>query len=219
MLVALAVAAVVIIAFLVLVISALWDSGDGNDAGNDGSTVETSAPGSTDAATTEPNAGPEGSTPSLPATTEEGAATTVAPSPATTTPATTVAPAGGDSGTGTAGGGGAASGGSGQADGGGGSTGGGSSSGTGGGSSSGRSVEIVGSTGPCKFGDRCLIAGFTAVGFPSGEKEYVCEFADGSRYTFKFESRSVGYACATGQRPDSITIEVEGVRSDTIRTG
>jgi len=80
-------------------------------------------------------------------------------------------------------------------------------------------VVIEGSTGPCRFGDPCLIAGFRVIGFPSGDKEYVCEFRNGSRYTYKFGATTVDYACATGARADSITIEVDGVRSATLRTG
>ncbi len=68
---------------------------------------------------------------------------------------------------------------------------------------------------PCKFGNDCLVAGFTLVEFGEQPDSFVCEFADGSRYTFPLETRSVSYACATGSRGDSITIDIDGVRSET----
>ena len=46
---------------------------------------------------------------------------------------------------------------------------------------------------------------------------FVCEFSDGSRYTFHFNRQEVERACATGDPADSITIEVDGVRSATYR--
>ncbi len=67
----------------------------------------------------------------------------------------------------------------------------------------------------CKFGSDCLVAGFTIVDFAVQPDSFVCEFADGSRYTIPLEHRSVSYACATGSRGDSITIEIDGIRSDT----
>ncbi len=76
-------------------------------------------------------------------------------------------------------------------------------------------VTIIGSVGPCHFGAECLLAGFTIHNFASQPSEFVCEFADGSRYTFHFNRQEVERACATGDPTDSITIEVAGVRSAT----
>jgi hypothetical protein len=78
-------------------------------------------------------------------------------------------------------------------------------------------VSIIGRVGPCKFGNECLIAGFTIERFAVQPTGYVCEFSDGSRYMFRFDSGGVEYACATGDPTDSITIEVAGVRSETFR--
>jgi hypothetical protein len=78
-------------------------------------------------------------------------------------------------------------------------------------------VSIVGGVGPCRFGRECLVAGFTIARFDVQPTRYVCEFADGSRYTFRFNSDGVKYACATGSPNDSITIEVDGIRSETFR--
>jgi hypothetical protein len=78
-------------------------------------------------------------------------------------------------------------------------------------------VEIHGSTGPCRFGNDCLLAGFTIHEFDVRPTEFVCEFGDGSRYSFRFDSLTVEQACATGDPESSITIEVAGVRSETFR--
>jgi hypothetical protein len=76
-------------------------------------------------------------------------------------------------------------------------------------------VTIIGSVGPCRFGPECLLAGFALHNFDSQPTEFVCEFADGSRFTFHFNRQEVERACATGDPNDSITIEVDGVRSAT----
>ena len=77
-------------------------------------------------------------------------------------------------------------------------------------------VVIAGSVGPCRFGSDCLVAGFTISDFPAAQREFVCEFADGSRHTFRFDGTSVEQACATSSATGSITIEVGGVRSETV---
>lgn len=69
---------------------------------------------------------------------------------------------------------------------------------------------------PCRFGDECLVVGFTIVGFDGSPSEYVCEFDDGSRFTFTFVGDGAETACATGSATATITVEVEGVRSETI---
>jgi hypothetical protein len=78
-------------------------------------------------------------------------------------------------------------------------------------------VTIIGKVGPCHFGPECLLAGFALHNFDSQPSEFVCEFADGSRYTFHFTRQEVERACATGDPNDSITIEVDGVRSAMYR--
>jgi hypothetical protein len=78
-------------------------------------------------------------------------------------------------------------------------------------------VTIIGRVGPCSFGAECLLAGFALHNFNSQPSEFVCEFSDGSRYTFHFTRQEVERACATGDPNDSITIEVDGVRSATYR--
>jgi hypothetical protein len=60
-----------------------------------------------------------------------------------------------------------------------------------------------------------LIAGFTIERFDTHPTHYVCEFADGSRYTYRFGHGGAEYACATGDPNSSITIEVDGIRSAT----
>ena len=77
-------------------------------------------------------------------------------------------------------------------------------------------VAIVGHIGPCSFGDDCLIADFAVLGFDAPTREFVCEFADGSRYTFRFDGDGADRACATSAADGAITIEVDGVRSETI---
>jgi hypothetical protein len=76
-------------------------------------------------------------------------------------------------------------------------------------------VTIIGRVAPCDYGSECLIAGFTIHNFATQPTEFVCEFGDRSRYTFRFNSQGVARACATGDPTDSITIEVAGVRSAT----
>lgn len=79
----------------------------------------------------------------------------------------------------------------------------------------GRRVTIRGSVRDCRFGADCLIAGFELDGFPS-TGEYICEFDDGSRFTFRYIGDGGDDACATSGSSPSITIEVDGVRSATI---
>lgn len=77
-------------------------------------------------------------------------------------------------------------------------------------------VVAQGRTGPCQFGQDCLIVGFELDGFTSSPQMYTCEFADGSRFTFSFDSDGVDTACSTGSFDDAITVEVAGVRSQTV---
>ena len=73
---------------------------------------------------------------------------------------------------------------------------------------------ISGRVEDCKFGAECVIVGFTLVGFPS-TGDYVCEFGDGSRFTFRYIGGGADDACSTSGESPSITIEVDGVRSLT----
>jgi hypothetical protein len=80
----------------------------------------------------------------------------------------------------------------------------------------GRVIEIASRIEPCKFGSRCLVAGFSLSGFETQPDSFVCEFASGARYTFPLKRSDVDYACATSGSGDSITIEIDGVRSETV---
>lgn len=77
----------------------------------------------------------------------------------------------------------------------------------------------VAAEGPCRFGPDCLVAGFTIEDFDVQPTRYICEFQDGSRFEFKFDSGGVMYACATKAPDATITIEVAGVRSQTLTRG
>ena len=80
-------------------------------------------------------------------------------------------------------------------------------------------ITIEPRTEPCKYGANCLVVGFSLSGFPDQPDSFVCEFADGSRYTIRLAHMSVSYACSTGTAGGSITIEIGGIRSDTIVHG
>jgi hypothetical protein len=77
-------------------------------------------------------------------------------------------------------------------------------------------VVISSSYGACQFGPNCLIAGFSISGFNPAPPTYTCVFSNGARYDFGFAGSSVGTACVTNERGDSVAIEVAGVRSATV---
>lgn len=77
-------------------------------------------------------------------------------------------------------------------------------------------VDAFGRIEPCRFGDDCLVVGFRISGFDGSPSEYVCEFEDGGRFTFTFVGDGAEVACATGTSTAAITVEVEGVRSQTV---
>jgi len=77
-------------------------------------------------------------------------------------------------------------------------------------------VVATGRVGPCTFGPSCLIADFSIVAFAAPQREFVCEFGDGGRYTFRFDGSGATDACATSAVDGSITIEVGGIRSQTV---
>jgi hypothetical protein len=70
--------------------------------------------------------------------------------------------------------------------------------------------------GVCRFGTDCLLISFTIDGFEVRPQEYICEFDDGSRFTFRFDSTGVDEACSSGSVNAAITVEVGGVRSATL---
>lgn len=78
-----------------------------------------------------------------------------------------------------------------------------------------RRIDIRGRVEDCRFGADCVIASFSAIGFAS-EGDYVCEFGDGSRFTFRYAGGGAIDACSTSGADPSITIEIDGVRSATI---
>jgi hypothetical protein len=78
-----------------------------------------------------------------------------------------------------------------------------------------RTIEVQGRVGDCRFGADCVIVSFSAAGFPD-EGDYVCEFADGSRVTFRYAGGGAIDACAASGESPSVTIEIDGVRSATI---
>lgn len=77
-------------------------------------------------------------------------------------------------------------------------------------------VIATGERGPCDFGSDCLIVSFELRNFDEQPSEYVCEFANSS---FPFELRGrqqVDSGCASGDAGDTITVVVDGVRSETL---
>ena len=68
----------------------------------------------------------------------------------------------------------------------------------------------------CRGEPECLVVAFEIDGFPSQPTTFVCEFASGNRYQFRFGSDRVETACSTGDTPDSIVVEVDGLRSEPI---
>jgi hypothetical protein len=78
-----------------------------------------------------------------------------------------------------------------------------------------RRVLIQGEIKPCRFGDRCLVASFTIEGFEQTSGEFVCIYPNSSP-RFSFTDGGRADACVTADEGDTITIEVDGVRSATI---
>lgn len=76
-------------------------------------------------------------------------------------------------------------------------------------------VEIRGEIGPCRFGDACLIAGFSIAGFDEHPGSFLCIYPNSERER-SFNDDVVDVACVTNDDGDTITIEVAGVRSATI---
>lgn len=76
-------------------------------------------------------------------------------------------------------------------------------------------VIIVGEMKPCRFGDRCLVASFTIEGFDEPSGRFTCIYPNSTR-DFSFQDDGKDDACLTADAGDTITIEVDGVRSATI---
>jgi hypothetical protein len=62
----------------------------------------------------------------------------------------------------------------------------------------------------------CREMSFELANFASNSGTYTCVFSDGSRFDFRFSGNSVGQACFSGDSPDSIRVEVDGVSSNTV---
>lgn len=71
----------------------------------------------------------------------------------------------------------------------------------------------------CRYGPDCLVVSFAIEGFAAQPQGFVCEFSSGARYLFRFSADGVSTACSTRDVPDSIVVEVEGVRSEPITIG
>jgi hypothetical protein len=78
-----------------------------------------------------------------------------------------------------------------------------------------RQVLIQGEVKPCRFGANCLVASFSIAGFEQLPDRYVCIYPN-SRRDFGLTNDRVVDACLTADEGDTITIEVDGVRSATI---
>lgn len=76
-------------------------------------------------------------------------------------------------------------------------------------------VRIRGEMGPCNFGSNCLIAGFSIEGFDEHPGRFLCIYPNSERER-TFSDDDVDVACVTADEGDTITIEVDGVRSATI---
>jgi hypothetical protein len=76
-------------------------------------------------------------------------------------------------------------------------------------------VDIVGEIKPCRFGDECLVASFTVVGFDDDPDRYECIYPN-SRSEFGFNDDGKDDACFSGDEGDTIAIDVDGVVSNTI---
>ena len=80
----------------------------------------------------------------------------------------------------------------------------------------GQRLTVTPRRGPCGTAPDCLVVSFTIDGFTTQPETFVCEFASGRRYEFRFSGDGVERACATNDVPDSIVVEVGGLRSDPV---
>jgi hypothetical protein len=80
----------------------------------------------------------------------------------------------------------------------------------------GETLTVTPRQGECRYGPECFIASFTIAGFATQPEEFVCEFSSGARYVFRFSSAGADPACSTLDVPDSIVVEVGGLRTDPV---
>ena len=80
----------------------------------------------------------------------------------------------------------------------------------------GQSITATPRRDSCSSGPDCLVVKFTIDGWATQPTRWVCEFSSGARYQFKFSSGGVDPACSTVDIPDSIVIEIEGLRTEPI---
>ena len=80
----------------------------------------------------------------------------------------------------------------------------------------GQRLTVTPRRGPCGTAPDCLVVSFRIDGFTTEPETFVCEFASGRRYEFRFSGDGVDRACATNDVPDSIVVEVGGLRSDPV---
>lgn len=78
-----------------------------------------------------------------------------------------------------------------------------------------RQVLISGEMKPCRYGNNCLVAGFVITGFEPHPGRFLCIYPN-SQTELSFNDNDVEEACLTGDAGDTITIEVDGIRSATI---
>ena len=78
-----------------------------------------------------------------------------------------------------------------------------------------RRVLISGEMKECRFGANCLAASFVIEGFEPHPGSYICIYPNSST-EIGFRDNDVIDACLTADQGDTITIEVDGVRSATI---
>lgn len=78
-----------------------------------------------------------------------------------------------------------------------------------------RRVLISGEMKECRFGANCLAASFVIEGFQPHPGSYVCIYPNSST-EISFNDNDVIDACLTADQGDTITIEIDGVRSATI---
>lgn len=76
-------------------------------------------------------------------------------------------------------------------------------------------VLISGEMRPCRFGSNCLVASFSLEGFDEHPGVFTCVYPN-SRTDRSFGRDVVDEACLTGDEGDTISIEVDGVKSATI---
>ena len=80
----------------------------------------------------------------------------------------------------------------------------------------GETLTVTPRVGPCRYGPECFVASFTIDGFETRPVEFVCEFSSGARYVFRVAEIGADPACSTLDVPDSIVVEVGGLRSEPL---